>query len=152
MLYKNSVRTSKRTPHFTITKINWLTLFKFNPCTEVQKCGSVFIVTSHTLPNWMHNFHNLLMAKSISRLLTITFLVARSLVLRTIRTDNRCKPWKLMPEFIASKCTTFSSLDWISCSFTCFGVCRFRNVHLTQFHVEPASRVRLCAKCSSHGS
>jgi hypothetical protein len=24
----NSVRTSKRTPHFTITKINWLTLFK----------------------------------------------------------------------------------------------------------------------------
>jgi hypothetical protein len=26
--FKNSVRTSKRTPHFTITKINWLTLFK----------------------------------------------------------------------------------------------------------------------------
>jgi hypothetical protein len=25
---KNSVRTSKRTPHFTITKINCLTLFK----------------------------------------------------------------------------------------------------------------------------
>jgi hypothetical protein len=31
MLFKDSVRTSKRTPHFTITKINWLTLFKFNP-------------------------------------------------------------------------------------------------------------------------
>jgi hypothetical protein len=30
MLFKNSVRTSKRTPHFTITKINCLTLFKFN--------------------------------------------------------------------------------------------------------------------------
>jgi hypothetical protein len=30
MLFKNSVRTSKRTPYFTITKINWLTLFKFN--------------------------------------------------------------------------------------------------------------------------
>jgi hypothetical protein len=30
MLFKNSVRTSERTPHFTITKINWLTLFKFN--------------------------------------------------------------------------------------------------------------------------
>jgi hypothetical protein len=30
MLFKNLVRTSKRTPHFTITKINWLTLFKFN--------------------------------------------------------------------------------------------------------------------------
>jgi hypothetical protein len=28
MLFKNSVRTSKRTPHFTITKINWLTVFK----------------------------------------------------------------------------------------------------------------------------
>jgi len=28
MLFKNSVRTSKRTPHLTITKINWLTLFK----------------------------------------------------------------------------------------------------------------------------
>jgi hypothetical protein len=28
MLFKNSVRTSKRTPHFTITKINWLTLFE----------------------------------------------------------------------------------------------------------------------------
>jgi hypothetical protein len=25
---KNSVRTAKKTPHFTITKINWLTLFK----------------------------------------------------------------------------------------------------------------------------
>jgi hypothetical protein len=30
MLFKNPVRTSKRTPHFTVTKINWLTLFKFN--------------------------------------------------------------------------------------------------------------------------
>jgi hypothetical protein len=28
MLFKNSVRTSKRTPHLTITSINWLTLFK----------------------------------------------------------------------------------------------------------------------------
>jgi hypothetical protein len=27
-IFKNSVRTSKRTPHFTITKINWLMLFK----------------------------------------------------------------------------------------------------------------------------
>jgi hypothetical protein len=30
-ILNNSVRTSKRTPHFTITRINWLTLFKFNP-------------------------------------------------------------------------------------------------------------------------
>jgi hypothetical protein len=28
MLFKNSALTSKRTPHFTITKINWLMLFK----------------------------------------------------------------------------------------------------------------------------
>jgi hypothetical protein len=28
MLFKNPVRTSKKTPHFTITNINWLTLFK----------------------------------------------------------------------------------------------------------------------------
>jgi hypothetical protein len=28
ILFKNSVRTTKKTPHFTITKINWLTLFK----------------------------------------------------------------------------------------------------------------------------
>jgi hypothetical protein len=28
MLFKNSVSTSKRTPHFTITEINWLTLFE----------------------------------------------------------------------------------------------------------------------------
>jgi hypothetical protein len=28
MLFKNSVRTSKRTPYFTTTKINWLMLFK----------------------------------------------------------------------------------------------------------------------------
>jgi hypothetical protein len=28
MLFKNSVLTSKRTPHFTITKIKWLMLFK----------------------------------------------------------------------------------------------------------------------------
>jgi hypothetical protein len=27
-ILKDSVRTSKRTPHFTITKINWLKLFK----------------------------------------------------------------------------------------------------------------------------
>jgi hypothetical protein len=28
ILFKNSVRTSKRTPNFTVTKINWLMLFK----------------------------------------------------------------------------------------------------------------------------
>jgi hypothetical protein len=28
VIFKNSVRTAKETPHSTITKINWLTLFK----------------------------------------------------------------------------------------------------------------------------
>jgi hypothetical protein len=28
MIVKNSVRTAKKTPYFTDTKINWLTLFK----------------------------------------------------------------------------------------------------------------------------
>jgi hypothetical protein len=28
IIFNNSVRTAKKTPHFTITKINWLTLFK----------------------------------------------------------------------------------------------------------------------------
>jgi hypothetical protein len=28
MIFRNSVRTAKKTQHFTITKINWLTLFK----------------------------------------------------------------------------------------------------------------------------
>jgi hypothetical protein len=28
LIFKDSVRTAKKTPHFTITKINWLTLFK----------------------------------------------------------------------------------------------------------------------------
>jgi hypothetical protein len=38
ILFKNPVRTSKRTPHFTITKINWLTLFKFKSAvTNAQK-------------------------------------------------------------------------------------------------------------------
>jgi hypothetical protein len=41
MLFKNSVRTSKRTPHFTITRINWLTLFKFN----WDLCSNVLIGT-----------------------------------------------------------------------------------------------------------
>jgi hypothetical protein len=28
MLFKNPARTSKRTPHFTITNVNWLMLFE----------------------------------------------------------------------------------------------------------------------------
>jgi hypothetical protein len=34
MLFNNSVRTSKRTQHFTITKINLLTPFKEQTVTE----------------------------------------------------------------------------------------------------------------------
>jgi hypothetical protein len=38
MFFKTPVRTSKRTPHVTITKINWLTLFKeiIAFCSETQ--------------------------------------------------------------------------------------------------------------------
>jgi hypothetical protein len=42
MLFKNSVRTSKRTPHFTVTKINWLTLFKF----KVKRTHVVFQIST----------------------------------------------------------------------------------------------------------
>jgi hypothetical protein len=44
MLFKNSVRTSKRTPHFTITKINWLTLFKFKETVTVCTADEQFVV------------------------------------------------------------------------------------------------------------
>jgi hypothetical protein len=52
MLFKNPVRTSKRTPHFTITKINWLTLFKFNSellqspylCVQRQALTRIFLI------------------------------------------------------------------------------------------------------------
>jgi hypothetical protein len=44
MLFKNSVRTSKRTPHFTITKINWLTLFKFKHDDYGRICDNAAVV------------------------------------------------------------------------------------------------------------
>jgi membrane protein insertase Oxa1/YidC/SpoIIIJ len=60
MLLKNSVRTSKRTPHFTITKINWLTLFKEiiavyteNNTKPVNTNCSVTIVKSSRAYNWL---------------------------------------------------------------------------------------------------
>jgi hypothetical protein len=28
IIFKNSARTAKKTPHFTVTKTNWLKLFK----------------------------------------------------------------------------------------------------------------------------
>jgi hypothetical protein len=38
IIFKNPVRTAKKTTHFTITKLNWLTLFKeiIAVCTENQ--------------------------------------------------------------------------------------------------------------------
>jgi hypothetical protein len=51
MLFKNSVRTSKRTPHFTITNVSLLTLFKElmyvysqNPTTRKYKTRSLLNV------------------------------------------------------------------------------------------------------------
>jgi hypothetical protein len=37
-MFKNSVRTSKRTPHFAITKINYLMVFKeiIAVCSEIN--------------------------------------------------------------------------------------------------------------------
>jgi hypothetical protein len=39
IIFNNSVRTAKKTQHFAITKINWLTLFKeiIAVCTENHK-------------------------------------------------------------------------------------------------------------------
>jgi hypothetical protein len=51
IIFKNSVRTAKKTQHFTITKINWLTLFKeiiavyrVNHTRPINKKGELLIV------------------------------------------------------------------------------------------------------------
>jgi hypothetical protein len=48
-ILKNSVRTSKKTPHFTITKIKWLMLFKEIIAVYIEKLSSptstIFSVT-----------------------------------------------------------------------------------------------------------
>jgi hypothetical protein len=46
MLFKNSVHTSERTPHFTITKINWLTLFKL-----IKLQLKLLVIFKHILSN-----------------------------------------------------------------------------------------------------
>jgi hypothetical protein len=46
MLFKNSVRTSKRTPHFTITRINWLMLFKFNKASNYLALCKIPVICS----------------------------------------------------------------------------------------------------------
>jgi hypothetical protein len=64
MLFKNSVRTSKRTPYFTITKINWLMKFKEiiavyidSESNETQKYKKesygLFKEVMHIVPNWL---------------------------------------------------------------------------------------------------
>jgi hypothetical protein len=54
MLFKNSVRTSKRTPHFTITKINWLTLFKFKVSGFCYSC--ILIGINCAVMSWLNVF------------------------------------------------------------------------------------------------
>jgi hypothetical protein len=49
MLFKNSVRTSKRTPHFTITKINWLTLFKEINAFYTDNHANSYIQNAHLM-------------------------------------------------------------------------------------------------------
>jgi hypothetical protein len=46
MLFKNSVRTSKRTPHFTIAAIYFLTLFK-----EIKSVYIVRTTQNHQIQN-----------------------------------------------------------------------------------------------------
>jgi hypothetical protein len=70
MLFKNSVRTSKRTLHFTITKINWLTLFTFNPINIITpylmkitlSCMTRPSTGSITLTSSYHNLHAFLIS------------------------------------------------------------------------------------------
>jgi hypothetical protein len=50
MLFKNSVRTSKRTQHFTITKINWLTLFK-----EIKPLFKNLCQNFSVFPNYVYS-------------------------------------------------------------------------------------------------
>jgi hypothetical protein len=73
MSLKNTVRTSKRTPHFTITTINWLMLFKeitFNYPFEDETCLNVIknsVRTSKRTPhftitkiNWLMLFKEII--------------------------------------------------------------------------------------------
>jgi hypothetical protein len=62
MLFKNSVRTSKRTTHFTITKINWLTLFKEIIAVysehHAKLTNTKYSVFIHAIPYYAtHNHH-----------------------------------------------------------------------------------------------
>jgi hypothetical protein len=56
MLFKNPVRTSKRTPHFTITKINWLTLFKFKSRSMSDLLGAPSIHQRYETGRQLQNF------------------------------------------------------------------------------------------------
>jgi hypothetical protein len=59
ILFKNPVRNSKGTPHFTITKINWLTLFEEviavyteNRAKQIQN-AALPIVKAHATYNYL---------------------------------------------------------------------------------------------------
>jgi hypothetical protein len=80
MLFKNSVRTSKRTPHFTITKINWLTLFKFNRVTD-EDFGNSLPMLMMVVVFW-------LLAPCISETLASTCDAARHQNLKHNLTDE----------------------------------------------------------------
>jgi hypothetical protein len=59
VIFKNPVRTSKRTPHFTITKINWLTLFKQIIAVYVNplKPQLVFVIFKNSVRTSMRTQH-----------------------------------------------------------------------------------------------
>jgi hypothetical protein len=56
MLFKNSVRTSKRTPHFTIEKINWLMLFK-EIIAVYTETHTILINTECTVTDWQSTWY-----------------------------------------------------------------------------------------------
>jgi len=53
MLFKNSVRTSKRTPHLTITNVNPLTLFK--EIIDVYSQNRTEPINTKRRVNWLLN-------------------------------------------------------------------------------------------------
>jgi hypothetical protein len=72
MLVKNSVRTSKRTPHFTITNINWLTLFK-----------EIIAVYTENKKNHKHKMQTYLLLKELVRIRTIRLQKVNTIVSHT---------------------------------------------------------------------
>jgi hypothetical protein len=66
MLFKNPIRTSKRTPHFTITKINWLTLFKEIIIVYSENHTKQTVVLLIVKAGGTYNYHSALKGKTVT--------------------------------------------------------------------------------------